>query len=55
MEEEGEAGGESWYCRELFRADIAGGSISELAVYCTGDWDRALVARHARDVSLLRP
>jgi hypothetical protein len=55
VEEEWEQDGESWYCRELFRADVSDGAISELAVYCTGDWDRALVARHARVVSLLRP
>jgi len=55
VEEEWEAGGQSWYCRELFRADIAAGRIAELAVYCTGDWDAALVARHAAAVPLLRP
>jgi len=55
VEERWDAGGESWYCRELFRADVRDGSISELAVYCTGDWDRALVARHAATVPLLRP
>ncbi|MGZ4432108.1 MAG: hypothetical protein ACXVW7_00515 [Trebonia sp.] len=33
VEEEWDADGESWYCRELFRADIADGSISQLAVY----------------------
>jgi hypothetical protein len=54
-EEEWEHDGQSWYCRELFRADIAAGLISELAVYCTGDWDAAQVARHAADVTLLRP
>jgi hypothetical protein len=55
LEEEWEQDGESWYCRELFRADVADGSISELAVYCTGDWDRELVARHRATVQLLRP
>jgi hypothetical protein len=55
VEEEWDADGESWYCRELFRADIADGSISQLAVYCTGDWDRALVEKHAQAVALLRP
>ena len=55
VEEEWDSGGESWYCRELFRADVSDGAISELAVYCTGDWDRALVATHAQAVTLLRP
>jgi hypothetical protein len=55
VEERWEQGGESWYCRELFRADISHGAISQLSVYCTGDWDRALVARHAGTVPLIRP
>lgn len=54
VEERWEQDGESWYCRELFRADVSDGSISELSVYCTGDWDRARVAEHAAAVKLLR-
>lgn len=46
---------DDWYCRELFRADVTDGGISDLAVYCTGDWDSALQRRHAREVALLRP
>jgi hypothetical protein len=55
VEEEWDQDGEAWYCRELFRADVADGAIAELSVYCTGDWDRALVARHQETVQLLRP
>jgi hypothetical protein len=55
VEEQWEHDGESWYCRELFRADVSDGSISQLSVYCTGDWDRARVAEHAGAVRLLRP
>ena len=55
VEETWDAGGDSWYCRELFRADVTDGSISELSVYCTGDWDSATVEKHAKAVSLLRP
>jgi hypothetical protein len=44
-----------WYCREMFRFDVADGLVSELSVYCTGDWDRARVAQHAAAVPLLRP
>jgi hypothetical protein len=55
LEEEWEQDGESWYCRELFRADVSDGAISQLSVYCTGDWDRALRARHAATVQLIRP
>jgi hypothetical protein len=55
VEEQWEQDGESWYCRELFRADISDGAISALSVYCTGDWDRERVTRHAQQVHLLRP
>ena len=55
VEEEWDQDGESWYCRELFRADVADGAISQISVYCTGDWDRAQVARHRATVQLLRP
>lgn len=55
VEEEWEQDGESWYCRELLRADVADDAIAELAVYCTGDWDRAQVERHRQTVQLLRP
>ena len=55
VEEEWEEDGESWYCRELFRADVVGDAISSLSVYCTGDWDRQRRAEHARAVQLLRP
>jgi len=44
-----------WYCRELIHAVVADGSISELIVYCTGDWDEAVQARHRAQVRLLRP
>jgi len=47
--------GQSWYCREQARADVLDGRITELAVYCTGDWDEAVQARHAAEVTLLRP
>lgn len=55
LEEQWEAGGEQWYCREMFRADVDNGAISELSVYCTGDWDTGRRAQHAREVCLLRP
>jgi hypothetical protein len=55
VEEEWTHGGESWYARELFRADLEGDSIAALSVYCTGDWDRSRRAQHTREVRLLRP
>ena len=54
VEEQWDSGGESWYCRELLRADICDGAISQLSVYCTGDWDREQVRRHAETVQLIR-
>jgi len=55
VEEEWDQDGESWYCRELFRADVADGGVTQLSVYCTGDWDRERLARHRTEVALLRP
>ena len=47
--------GEHWTCREMFRADISDDGITELSVYCTGDWDAARRAEHAAAVTLIRP
>lgn len=55
VEELWDQDGDSWYCRELIRVDVSDGSISELSVYCTGDWDSERVARHATEVRLVRP
>jgi hypothetical protein len=55
VEETWEDGGDRWYCRELFRADVGPDGIIELAVYCTGDWNAARVDEHARRVALIRP
>jgi hypothetical protein len=55
VEETWEQTGDQWYCRELFRGDVTDGAISELSVYCTGDWDSARMAEHAATVALIRP
>jgi len=55
FEERWKEDGMRWYARELLRADVVDGSIAELAVYCTGDWDEHRQAEHARTVQLLRP
>jgi hypothetical protein len=47
-------GGQRWYCREQIHAVVTDGRISELSVYCTGDWDEAVQASHAAQVRLLR-
>jgi hypothetical protein len=54
VEEQWEQDGDSWSCRELFRADVSDDVISQLSVYCTGDWNGKLVARHAEAVHLIR-
>lgn len=50
-----DASGEQWYAREMIRATIRDGLIAEMAVYCTGDWDRQRQTEHAASVKLLRP
>ena len=55
VEEEWDDAAGHWYCREFMRADVAADRITQLTVYCTGDWDEAQLARHAREVVLLRP
>lgn len=56
FEERWEDGGQQWYCRESAIVDLDDqGRITEFHYYCTGDWDEALVSRHAEAVTLLRP
>ena len=55
IEEAWDADGEHWTCREMFRADISDDGITQLSVYCTGDWDAARRAEHAEAVTLIRP
>ena len=50
-----DAKGESWYAREMLRATVIDGRISEVSIYCTGDWDQARQAEHTQAVTLLRP
>ena len=50
-----DAKGESWYAREMLRATVIDGQISEVSIYCTGDWDQARQAEHTQAVTLLRP
>jgi hypothetical protein len=46
---------QNWYCREQVTADVDdAGEITELRVYCTGDWDEARRAEHAAEVTLTR-
>jgi hypothetical protein len=54
-EEQWDEHGDHWYCREMLRADVVDGAISSFSIYCTGDWSTAHRARHADEVTLLRP
>ena len=47
FEERWEQSGQSWYARELARADVGDNGITALSIYCTGDWDEAAQAEHA--------
>jgi hypothetical protein len=55
FEERWEAEDQAWYCREMIHCVVAAGRISELLVYCTGDWDAAVQRKHTEEVHLVRP
>ena len=55
FEERWDNEGQRWYCREMIRADVAGDTIVELSIFCTGDWDAARQREHAETVRLIRP
>ncbi len=54
FEERWEAEGQRWYCREQMHCIVTDGWISELAIYCTGDWDEAVQRQYAEQVRLIR-
>jgi hypothetical protein len=54
FEERWDHEGQRWYCREMIRADVVDGIITELSIYCTGDWDEAKQREHADAVRLIR-
>ena len=51
----GEHDGEEITDRKILLAEVRGGQIAELTVYCSGDWDAELRARHAAETELIRP
>ena len=55
FEERWEADGQQWYCRELIHCVVTDGWITELVIYCTGDWDEQVQRQHAEQVRLSRP
>lgn len=54
FEERWRDGGQDWYSREMLRADLRDELITELSVYCTGDWDEERRSQHASTVCLIR-
>jgi hypothetical protein len=55
FEERWTAKGQDWYSREMMHCVVDGDRVSELLVYCTGDWDAAVQRSHAERVRLIRP
>jgi len=41
--------------RKILLCEVRDGRISEMTIYCSGDWDANLRARHAAETSLVRP
>lgn len=41
--------------RKILLCEVRDGRISELTIYCSGDWDPELRARHAAETRLVRP
>jgi ketosteroid isomerase-like protein len=41
--------------RELMVCEVRDGRIAELTVFCSGDWDAELRARHAAEAPMVRP
>ena len=50
-----EEDGEEMTDRKILLCEVRGGRIAELTIYCSGDWDAELRARHAAETRLIRP
>ena len=55
FEERWSGEGQQWYAREMMRIEVIEGTIAELTVYCTGDWDEAKQQEFADSGQLIRP
>ena len=47
--------GEESTDRKILLCEVRGGRVAELTVYCSGDWDAELRARHAAEAPIIRP
>ena len=50
-----DVGGEDHSARRLVLCEVVRGRIAEITVYCTGEWDDELRARHAAEAPMIRP
>jgi hypothetical protein len=50
-----EENGEELTDRKILLCAVRGREIAELTIYCSGDWDASLRARHAAETELIRP
>lgn len=50
-----ERDGEELTSRAILLCEVRNGRIAELVVYCSGEWDEPLRARHAAEAPILRP
>jgi hypothetical protein len=41
--------------RKILLAEVRGGRVAELTIYCSGDWNAELRTRHAAETRLIRP
>lgn len=41
--------------RKILLCEVRDGRVAELTVYCNGDWDEELRARHAAEAPVIRP
>jgi hypothetical protein len=46
--------GEEMTDRKILLCEVRHGRIADLTIYCSGDWDAALRARHAAEAPVLR-
>jgi hypothetical protein len=47
--------GEQTHYRTLWLADVVDGLITEVVLYCTGEWDEKTRIRHAAEAPMIRP
>ena len=50
-----EENGEELTDRKILLCEVRGCRVAELTVYCSGDWNAELRARHAAEAPVLRP